>query len=139
MAEWWQAAVVAALGGGGGVGILGLVRDVTKARRATVPTSISSEARDSFYADRSMAAVVRAMDELAEENARLRAVHAQREIEHEVERAKLRAEIDRLYDQLQRERQEAARRYDALLARVQQLQRRTNPPTPPAGTKPEEE
>lgn len=84
--------------------------------------------------DASIVTVAKARDELAEDNARLRAMLDEERTRHDgdrarwdAERASLRREIEELREQIRRERDEAERRYDTLLARLADLSARHAP------------
>lgn len=98
------------------------------------------ELRQVGIVDANIATVVRARDELEEDNARLRQTldeerkqRAEDESRHAVDRARwlfdqerYRADIARLEAQIRTERDDAAARYDALLETVHNLQLRAN-------------
>jgi DNA polymerase sigma len=84
--------------------------------------------------DASIVTVAKARDELAEDNARLRATLAEERAYHEADRkrwegekANFRSEIAELQAQIRRERDEAERRYAALLQRLTELSERHAP------------
>lgn len=111
------------------------IYDAVRAWRATPPV----ELRTVGIIDANIAVIARARDELGEDVVRLREMlleeRAQRmadENRHAMERARwlsdqerLRADVARLEKQIQDERREANRRYDALLAQVNRLGART--------------
>lgn len=128
----WVAAVLTLLSAGGGK----YAWDALRQWRAETP----KELRLAGVVDANIATVARARDELAEDNMRLRQTlteeRAQRvadETRHATERARwlfdqerLRADVERLENQIRAERVEANLRYDALLAQVTRLGARTD-------------
>lgn len=94
----------------------------------------SKDARHVATLDASIVTVAKARDELAEDNARLRATLAEERAWHEAERSRwesektrFRQEIAELQAQIRLERDEAERRYAALLARLAELSARHAP------------
>lgn len=122
----WAAVVVAILGAGGGK----YVWDAIRGMRDTPPRGLR-------VANSSISTVVRARDELEEDNVRLRATLAEERAAHAAERdrwladqARLRADIASLEQQIRDERARYAKdaaaadaRYEALLVQVQHLRR----------------
>lgn len=128
----WITGIVALLTGGGGK----FAYDAFVQWRASPPRGI----RQQSLVDANIATVARARDELEEDNVRLRTIIAEErkqraEVErlHEsdrtrwdLDRERLRADVDRLERRLRAEQAEASARYDALLIQVHQLQARTH-------------
>lgn len=117
----WIALFTAFSTGGG----LKLAYDLIRAWKSQVP-------REMRRVDASIASVSRARDELEADNDRLRAVLEEDRIRFAAERAEwmtermaLRQDIARLEAQIRLEREQAAARYDNLLAFVHELQQRT--------------
>lgn len=129
---WLVGAIVALMGGGGWT----FINALFQARKPKPVTVGGASAHDGQgvgqQVDASILAIARARDELEDENARLRRVHAEEQAAWNAERVRLREEIARLHTEIERVRAEADQRYAALLRRVESLQRRTDQ-TPPDG------
>lgn len=117
--------IIGALGGGGGK----LLFDFYKAYKDGPPKELRAVA----LADANLASVAKARDELIEDNMRLRAERVEQDARHAAERAqwlfdqeRLRADVNRLEDQIRAERAEANLRYDALLRQIKTLGIRTD-------------
>lgn len=128
--EPWIALISAVLGTGGTAAIAGTARDLWRNHKGKVPP-VPAKVREESYVDESFAAVVRARNELEDDNNRLRqtlseerAAHAEERGVWATERARFRSEIATLETTITRERAEAAARYDDLLSQVRHLRRR---------------
>lgn len=136
--EGWLGIAVAFLVYGGGAFLLGVVKDLRK-RRLERPTPQDVHLRE---VDQSMLTVAKARDELAEDNALLRAenarlraarvadedrliaAHAVERQEWSAERTELRDEIERLEARLQAEAERHAQAYATLLSELSALKNR---------------
>lgn len=117
--------IIGLLGGGGGK----LLFDFYKAYKEGPPKALWAVT----LADANIASVAKARDELIEDNMRLRAERIEQDARHAAERAqwladqnRLRADVQRLEEQIRTERAEANLRYDALLRQIQVLGLRTD-------------
>src|SRR5690349_11923169 len=82
------------------------------------------EMTQNTFVDASIATIARARDELAEDNARLRAMLSEERAQFNAERVRYLADIDRLEAQIRAERDDFALRYQSLLDRVRALKER---------------
>lgn len=122
----WFWLISALLTGGGGKFLYDSVKDWK--------SQPGREQRHVATIDASIVTVARARDELAEDNALIRATLAEERKHHDHERAiwnaekvSLREEIEILRVQIRRERDEAEQRYESLLRRLAELSARHAP------------